>query len=130
MSVPGADKSGLTLWPNGLAPEAGYPSADRAKPPISATLVGQGRTCPGHARSDARDDNAELRRYDCRHRGQCERIAAMTGRLVWLSGWPVVREWAAGIRSGLAPDVELVGLEDEIGASLPVSDESAEERRA
>ena len=26
------------------------------------------------------------------------------------SGWPVVREWAAGIRSGLAPDVELVGL--------------------
>ena len=28
-----------------------------------------------------------------------------------------------GLRSGLAPDVELVGLEDEIGASLPVSDE-------
>jgi 8-oxo-dGTP diphosphatase len=33
-------------------------------------------------------------------------------------------------RSGLAPDVELVRLEDEVGASLAVSDEPPEERRA
>jgi hypothetical protein len=37
---------------------------------------------------------------------------------------------AAGVCSGLAPDVDLVGLKDEIGAPLTVSDESAQERRA
>ena len=42
--------------------------------------------------------------------------------VLWLAGgW---RETGTGLCSGLAPDVELVGLEDEIGASLPVSDES------
>ena len=36
------------------------------------------------------------------------------------------RTWGRqrGSGSGLAPDVELVGLEDEIGAPLPVADES------
>ena len=37
---------------------------------------------------------------------------------------PLAGQSVRGVGSGLAPDVELVGLEDEIGASLPVSDES------
>jgi hypothetical protein len=61
-------------------------------------------------------DNARIARRYRADRG-------MTRRLVWFSGWPVVRERLRGFCSGLAPDVELVGLEDEIGASLPVSDE-------
>ena len=42
---------------------------------------------------------------------------------------PVAVGVGGGIDSGLAPDVEVVGVEDEVGASLSVSDESPEERR-
>ena len=47
--------------------------------------------------------------------------------VLWLAGG--LRETGTGLCSGLAPDVELVGLEDEIGASLAVSDESPKQRR-
>ena len=90
------------------APEKHDPGEDAAPPGGRDARVGQCSTAPTSASSTVRSPT-------CR----CSR-----GR----SRWP----WRAGRGdgSGLAADVELVGLEDEVGVPLPVPDEPSEEGRA
>ena len=90
----------------------GFVLADRVGEPVSELVVGE------------RDRPVAVER----ERQESRICGGLTGRRVWLACRTGVG--CGDISSGLAPDVELVGLVDEIGASLSMSDEPPQDRHA